>query len=141
MLEAYDINSPFFYEAFVDHTTGKVKWGYFCEANDTTYSVLKLKQELKDLNNGSDIIKKQENVSEITKEEFFSKYYECCKFNIVRDWIRYLWIEHSILLTLSDLFTWVSKDHPTKLLSYTDFSDWSNKYVSDSSGRTSQSAD
>jgi hypothetical protein len=105
LLEAYDINSPFFYEAFVDHTTGKIKWGYFCEANDTTYSVLKLKQELKDLNNGSDIIKKQENVSEITKEEFFSKYYECCKFTIVRDWIRYLWIEHSILLTLSDLLS------------------------------------
>lgn len=127
VLENYDIHSAFFYEAFVDSTSGKINWTYFCAANGEDLSVLHLKSIIKELNNGSDVFQAQNNKSDISKEEFFDKYYECCKFLIVRDWIRYLWLEENILLTKKDLFEWVSKAHPPKTFSYTDFTEFDKK--------------
>ena len=127
ILSEYDIHSPFFYESFVDPTSGKVDWTYFCIANCEDLSVIQLKTAIKERNNGSEILEKQENISDISKEEFFDKFYICCRFNIVKDWIRYLWLEHEILLTRKDLFEWVSKAHPPKTFSYTDFSDFDRK--------------
>lgn len=127
ILSEYDIHSPFFYESFVDPTSGKVDWTYFCSANCEDLSVIQLKTAIKERNSGSEILEKQENISDISKEEFFDKFYTCCRFNIVKDWIRYLWLEHEILLTRKDLFEWVSKAHPPKTFSYTDFSDFDRK--------------
>lgn len=121
VLETYDIHSPYFYEAFVDHKSLKLDWTYFCNAHHEDLSILNLRTAIKERNAGSEIFAKQENASDISKDEFMSKYYKCCEFLLVKDWIRFMWLEHNILITRKDLFTWVSSNHPPKQLSSTDF--------------------
>lgn len=121
VLDTYDIHSAYFYEAFVDHKTMRLDWTYFCNAHHEDLSILNLKTAIRDRNEDSENFIKQENTSDITKEEFMSQYYDCCKFLIVKDWIRYMYLEHDILITRKDLFTWVSSNHPPKQLSSRDF--------------------
>lgn len=134
ILEEYgNILAPWFYESFINHTTGKMDYTYFANANGQDYSLVKLRDAIKEQNNGSDVWAKQDNKSDISKEEFMDKFYECAKFLVAKDWIRYLWLEHKILLTRSDLFDWLYHDHPAKLENYVNFTGYGNddKFQSD----------
>lgn len=124
LVEYGNINAPWFYESFVNHTTGKLDYTYFANANSQDYSLVKLRDAIRDLNGGSDVWTKQENTSTISKERFFKEFYVCAKFLIAKDWIRYLWLEHKILLTRNDLFTWLYADHPSKLENYVNFTNF-----------------
>lgn len=124
LVEYGDVKQPWFYEAFINHQTGKMDYTYFANANGQDFSLVKLRDAIKDFNNGSDIWDIQNNKSSITKDEFFNEYYECAKFLIAKDWIRYMWLEFGILLTRTDLFEWLYNDHPTKLYGYVNFTEF-----------------
>lgn len=123
VLQQFDITEPWFYEAFVDQRSGKLDFSYLCAATGEDLSVPQMKAYVKEIT-GSDTFEKQSNTSSISKEEFFSNFYECAKFLMVKDWIRYLWLDYGILVTKADLFDWVSNAHPPKVVSYTDFANF-----------------
>lgn len=123
VLQQFDITEPWFYEAFVDQRSGKLDFSYLCAATGEDLSVPQMKAYVKEVT-GSETFEKQSNTSSISKEEFFSQYYECAKFLMVKDWIRYLWLDFGVLITKLDLFTWVSEAHPPKVVSYTDFANF-----------------
>lgn len=122
VLQQFDITEPWFYEAFVDQRTGKLDFSYLCAATGEDLSVPQMKAYVKEIT-GSETYEKQYNESSITKDEFF-EIYECAHFLMVKDWIRYLWLDHGILVTKADLFDWVSNAHPPKVVSYTDFTNF-----------------
>ena len=126
LLSKYDINSDWFYEAFVDKSKGTLDYMYFAIVEEQDLSLVKLRDAIKAIR-GSDTFPKKENTSSITKHEFLSKYYECAKFLYAKDWVRYMWDTHKILLVKSELFEWLKDNHPPHLSGYAGMGGYNNE--------------
>ena len=67
LLSKYDINSDWFYEAFVDKSKGTLDYMYFATVEEQDLSLVKLRDAIKAIR-GSDTFPKKENTSSITKQ-------------------------------------------------------------------------